>query len=85
MLDPTYIETLVNRFMKAMPQDMLQAKTDVEKHLKAGLSATFSKMDLVSREEFDIQSLLLQRTREKLEDLQKQTDTLRETLNNTSA
>jgi ubiquinone biosynthesis accessory factor UbiK len=39
---------------------------DVQKNLKAMLSGTFSRLDLVTREEFDIQAQVLARTREKL-------------------
>ena len=43
---------------------------DVEKNLKASLTAWLSKLDLVSREEFDVQSQVLARTREKLNELE---------------
>ena len=43
---------------------------DVEKNLKAMLSAFFARLDLVTREEFDIQRQVLLRTREKLERLE---------------
>ena len=43
---------------------------DVEKNLKAMLSAFFTRLDLVTREEFDIQRQVLQRTRQKLEQLE---------------
>jgi len=43
---------------------------DVEKNLKAMLSAFFGRLDLVTREEFDIQRQVLQRTRQKLEQLE---------------
>jgi BMFP domain-containing protein YqiC len=39
---------------------------DVEKNLKATLTALFAKLDLVTREEFDVQAQVLARTREKL-------------------
>ncbi|WMJ07282.1 accessory factor UbiK family protein [Nitrosomonas sp. sh817] len=39
---------------------------DIEKNVKVLLSGVFSKMDLVTRDEFDIQQEVLQRTREKL-------------------
>ncbi len=39
---------------------------DVQKNLKAMLSQSFTKMDLVTREEFDVQAAVLLRTREKL-------------------
>jgi BMFP domain-containing protein YqiC len=43
---------------------------DVEKNLKASLAAWLSKLDLVTREEFDVQSQVLARTREKLQALE---------------
>ncbi len=43
---------------------------DMEKNLKAGLSAWLSKLDLVTREEFDVQTQVLARTREKLQELE---------------
>lgn len=43
---------------------------DLEQNLKAGLSGWLSKLDLVTREEFDVQNELLSRTREKLTQLE---------------
>lgn len=43
---------------------------DIEKNLRALMSSTFSRLDLVTREEFDLQQELLQRTREKLEQME---------------
>ena len=39
---------------------------DLEKNMRAMLSSTFTRLDLVTREEYDIQSQVLQRAREKL-------------------
>jgi len=39
---------------------------DIEKNLRGMLSGAFSRLDLVTREEFDVQAKLLARTREKL-------------------
>lgn len=44
---------------------------DVEKNTRAMMNSMFTKMDLVTREEFDVQSQVLARTREKLEALEK--------------
>lgn len=49
--------------------DELMANTpveDVQKNLRALLSSWFARLDLVTREEFDVQQAVLQRTREKL-------------------
>lgn len=43
---------------------------DVEKNLKAALSAWLTKLDLVSREEFDVQAEVLARTREQLQQIE---------------
>lgn len=43
---------------------------DMEKNLKAGLAAWLSRLDLVTREEFDVQALVLARTRDKLQELE---------------
>lgn len=43
---------------------------DLEKNLRALLSATFARLDLVTREEFDVQAKLLARSREKISELE---------------
>ena len=45
---------------------------DIEKNLRAMLSGLFSRLDLVTREEFDVQAEVLKRTREKLTRLEAQ-------------
>ena len=58
----------LNRRVKELV-DASPAK-DIEKNLRAMMSSTFSRLDLVTREEFDIQQEVLRRTREKLEALE---------------
>jgi len=53
---------------------------DVEKNMRAVLSGIFSRLDLVTREEFDIQQEVLQRTREKLIQLEAKVKTLEQKL-----
>ena len=71
MLDPKKIEEVMNTISEALPSGFSTMQDDVEKNIKAALSATFSKLDLVTREEFDVQTQVLHRTREKLEALEK--------------
>ena len=70
------IEMIISDITKILPEDLNVLKDDIEKNLRATLNATFSKMDLVTREEFDIQASLLSRTREKLEELQEKLSAL---------
>jgi hypothetical protein len=58
---------------------MTRFQEDIEKNLKSALQAAFSKIDLVSREEFDIQAELLSRTRALLEELEKKISDLEQT------
>ncbi len=64
------IDDFIGQFSRLLPDDLRQAGQDMEKNLRAALSATFSRMDLVTREEFDIQSGLLSRTRQLVEELE---------------
>lgn len=63
MLDPKIFEELNTRLSALIAASPAR---DIEKNVKAMLASVFEKMDLVTREEFDIQSQLLARTREKL-------------------
>ena len=67
----TSIHQAIQQAVKLVPDDMTRFQEDIEKNLKSALQATFSKMDLVSREEFDIQAELLSRTRALLDELEK--------------
>ena len=64
-----------------MPSGAATLGTDVKKNLRALLSATLTRMDLVSREEFDVQSALLVRTRTRLAALERQVTALEAELN----
>jgi len=50
----TSIQQAIQQAVKLVPDDMTRFQKDVEKNLKSALQAAFSKMELVSREEFDI-------------------------------
>ncbi len=68
-----FIEELSGK-IKSLLQDSPSA--DLEKNIHALLQSTFSKLALVSREEFDVQSELLRQTREKLDAMQSLLDEL---------
>ncbi|EGL53147.1 MAG: accessory factor UbiK family protein [Pseudomonadota bacterium] len=70
MIDTKKIEEVVQSISKALPPGLVQMQEDAEKNIRAALTATFTKLDLVTREEFDVQAQVLLRTREKLEALE---------------
>jgi BMFP domain-containing protein YqiC len=67
MFDPKMLEELSARLSALIAAS---PAADIEKNARALLSGFFTRLDLVSREEFDIQASLLQRTREKLDALE---------------
>ena len=71
-MENNVIDELSKRLGEILPPGINVLKEDMEKNIRAVLQAAFSKMDLVSREEFEVQARVLQRTREKLETLEKQ-------------
>lgn len=71
MLDPKLFDDLARRLADAVPTGIRELQQDVEKNLRAVLQASLSKLDLVTREEFDVQARVLARTREKLDKLEK--------------
>ena len=76
MIDPKILDDLAKRFAEAVPPGIRQLQTDLEKNFRATLQAAFARMDLVTREEFDVQQAVLARTRTKLEELEKQVASL---------
>ena len=70
MLDPKKIEEVVQSLANALPPGLTAMQADVEKNVRSALSGMFAKLDLVTREEFDVQTQVLQRTRAKLEVLE---------------
>lgn len=71
MIDPNILNDLARKISNLLPQDVAALKQDLEKSIRALLQSTFQKLDLVTREEFDVQTAVLARTREKLEALEK--------------
>jgi len=69
MIDPKNFEQVFDSLRRSVPGGFAQ---DVEKNLRAALSAALTRLDLVTREELDIQMQVLTRTRERLETLEKQ-------------
>ena len=69
MLKTENLDELVRQFQALLPDDVRQTKEDIEKNIKAMVRASLQRMDLVTREEFDIQRELLAKTRCLLDEL----------------
>lgn len=77
------IEEVLSEVSNALPKDMQNLKQEIESNLRATLNASFAKMDLVTREEYDIQTALLQRTRSQLDALQEKLSSIEKQLDKT--
>jgi BMFP domain-containing protein YqiC len=61
MLDTTRIEELARRLAAGLPEAFGSARRDLESNFKAVLQSTLGRLDLTTREEFDVQSRLQER------------------------
>ncbi|NOR18901.1 MAG: accessory factor UbiK family protein [Xanthomonadales bacterium] len=71
MLDTKFIDDLARQISAGIPSGLKGMQQDIEKNIHTLLQGAFAKLDLVTREEFDTQTRVLLRTREKLEQLEK--------------
>ena len=74
------LDDLVGRLSSAMPSSVKHLQADIENNLKSGLESGLQKMNLVTREEFEIQSAVLLKTREKIDALEQKIKELEEAL-----
>ena len=70
MIDPKTLDDLAGRLAGSLPGGLQLLQDDLKKNLRANLEAGLAKLDLVTREEFDVQTAVLARTREKLTQLE---------------
>ncbi len=70
MIDQTLLDDIAKKVAGGIPTGLKVLQEDIEKNLRSALAAGLSHLDLVTREEFELQSAVLARTREKLEHLE---------------
>lgn len=71
-IDPKFLDDLATRLANAMPGPLRELQADVEKNVRVVLQSAFARMNLVTREEFDVQSEVLARTRARMTELEQQ-------------
>ena len=76
MIDLGHIDDLARRLSGLVPPGLRETREELQENFKSVLQAGLSRLDLVTREEFDVQQAVLLRTREKLEALQAQVSQL---------
>lgn len=72
MIDPKFFDDLSRKLTDAMPDTLKGLQQDMQENFRSLLQSSFAKLDLVTREEFDIQKEVLAKTRAKLDALEKE-------------
>jgi BMFP domain-containing protein YqiC len=70
MLDPKQLDDLARRLAASMPKGVQVLQEDINRSFRATLEAGLNRLDLVSREEFDVQAAVLARSRAKVDALE---------------
>lgn len=81
MFDPKFLDDLSRGLAGLFPANARGLHRDLEHNLRASLSAAFAKLDLVTREELEIQTAVLERTRAKLAALEARVEALEQESN----
>lgn len=76
MIRPEHIEAISRRIGELLPPSLQEQGESFRGNLRAALSAQLDRLDLVTREEFEVQRAVLMRTREQLSELAARVDTL---------
>lgn len=77
MIQTAFIEDIVKKIDNLLPDDIKTMQKDFSNNLKLVLTASLKKANLVTREEFEVQKSVLLKTRNKLEELEKQLESLK--------
>ncbi len=72
MFDPKELEALAKKLATQLPEQFGHLQDSIQQQFKTVLQSTFERLNLVTREEFDVQLKVLARTREKVEQLETQ-------------
>ncbi len=76
MIDLNHIDDLARRLSGLVPPGLREGREELQENFKSVLQSGLSRLDLVTREEFDVQRAVLMRTREKLDTLERQVEQL---------
>ncbi|EEX35843.1 ubiquinone biosynthesis accessory factor UbiK [Vibrio metschnikovii] len=76
MFDPKKLEQIAKQIHDSMPQPVKELGSDVEQKVRQVIQGQLNKLDMVSREEFDVQTQVLLRTRQKLSDMEQKLNEL---------
>ena len=77
-LDPNKIDEVINKLRESFPDEVGNLKQAGENKLKLVLESALQRLEVVSREEYDVQTEVLQRTRARIDELERRISELEE-------
>ncbi len=84
MFDPKKLEQIVKQIQDSLPKPVKDLGNDVEQKVREVIQYQLSKLDVVNREEFDVQTQVLLRTRQKLAEMEQKLTAFEQKLNQQS-
>lgn len=72
MIDPKFFDDIAQRLNNSIPEGLRVLQQDLDRNARAAVQATLNRLDLVTREEFEVQTKVLARTRAKLDAMTQQ-------------
>jgi ubiquinone biosynthesis accessory factor UbiK len=79
-MDNFRIDDIARRLLAALPEGVQTMRRDIESNFRAVLQSSLGRLDLTTREEFEVQSKVLERTRARIEQLEQRIVTLEQRL-----
>lgn len=68
-MDPKFVDDLTKRLYKSLPENLKHLQDDIKQNFSGVLESGLSKLNLVSREEFEVQKLVLAKCRKQIAEL----------------
>lgn len=81
-VDPKILDELARKLYESVPPGVRDAQADLERNFRAVLADVLGRLDLVTREEFDVQQKVLMKTRDRLESINRRLQELEGSLKN---
>ena len=81
-LDTQTLDEIVRKISSAIPDDLKTAKQSIEKNARTAAEGVFQRLDLVTREEFDVQTKMLSKSQQRIKQLEQRIQELEQQLLN---
>ena len=81
--DTQALDEIVRKVSAAIPDDLKSAKQGLEKNVRAATEGVFQRLDLVTRDEFDVQAKMLSKSQQRIKELEQRIQELEQKILNT--